>query len=188
MRRLLLTMAVAALFAAAPLAQAPPATVKSPRIYVFDNGTLRGLDPKQYFGFERSELKAVDFTAQSYLVVHPQGTLMWDAGVIADSQFKGSEPVKEGISTATKPLLPQLAAAGYKPSDITYFAMSHYHSDHTANANAFAGSTWIVQKAERDAMFAGPAAQIMREEGGIGAPTGNRRPRLCIDNACLYIV
>ena len=41
--------------------------------------------------------------------------------------------------TATKPLLPQLAAAGYKPSDITYFALSHYHSDHTANANAFAG-------------------------------------------------
>jgi len=161
MRRLLLTMAVAALFAAAPLAQAPPATVKSPRIYVFDNGTLSGLDPKQYFGFERSELKAVDFTAQSYLVVHPRGTLMRDAGVIADSQFKGSEPVKEGISTATKPLLPQLAAAGYKPSDITYFAMSHYHSDHTANANAFAGSTWIVQKAERDAMFAGTPAQIM---------------------------
>ena len=31
--------------------------------------------------------------------------------------------------------------------------MSHYHSDHTANANAFAGSTWIVQKDERDYMF-----------------------------------
>jgi glyoxylase-like metal-dependent hydrolase (beta-lactamase superfamily II) len=55
--------------------------------------------------------------------------------------------------TATKPLLPQLASAGYKPSDITYFALSHYHSDHTANANAFAGATWIVQKAERDFMF-----------------------------------
>jgi glyoxylase-like metal-dependent hydrolase (beta-lactamase superfamily II) len=32
--------------------------------------------------------------------------------------------------------------------------MSHLHSDHTANANDFAGATWIVQKAERDAMFA----------------------------------
>ena len=40
-----------------------------------------------------------------------------------------------------------------KPSDVTYFAMSHYHSDHTANANDFSGATWIVQKAERDAMF-----------------------------------
>ena len=31
--------------------------------------------------------------------------------------------------------------------------MSHYHLDHTANANLFAGSTWIVQQAEYDAMF-----------------------------------
>src|SRR6188472_2070057 len=123
---------------ASPRLLATPQAVRSPRIYVFDNGTLSGLDPKQFFGFERSELKAVDFTGQSYLIVHPKGTLMWDAGVIADSQFKGTEPVKEGISTATRPLLPQLAAAGYTPANVTYFAMSHYHSDHTANANAFA--------------------------------------------------
>ena len=31
--------------------------------------------------------------------------------------------------------------------------LSHYHSDHTGNANAFANATWIVQKAERDYMF-----------------------------------
>ena len=31
--------------------------------------------------------------------------------------------------------------------------MSHYHADHTANANAFAGSTWIVQQAEYDMMW-----------------------------------
>jgi N-acyl homoserine lactone hydrolase len=49
--------------------------------------------------------------------------------------------------------MPQLKAAGYTPADVTYFALSHYHSDHTANANAFAGATWIVQKAERDFMF-----------------------------------
>ena len=160
-RLLLASVAMVALCASAPLAKSNRQPVKAPRIYVFDDGMLSGQDPKQYFGFERSELKAVDFTAQSYLIVHPKGTLMWDAGVIADSQFKGSEPVKDGISTATKPLLPQLAAAGYTPAEVTYFAMSHYHSDHTANANAFAGSTWIVQKAERDAMFAATPAAIM---------------------------
>jgi N-acyl homoserine lactone hydrolase len=136
--------------------------VRSPRIYVFDNGTLSGLDPKQFFGFERSELKEVDFTAQSYLIVHPKGTLMWDAGVIPDAAFKGAGPVKEGISTATKPLMPQLMAAGYTPAEVTYFAMSHYHSDHTANANAFAGATWIVQKAERDVMFSDAQVGIMQ--------------------------
>ncbi|HVG54989.1 MAG TPA: N-acyl homoserine lactonase family protein, partial [Vicinamibacterales bacterium] len=73
---------------------------------------------------------------------------------IPDSQFKADgSPVTEGVMSATKPLLPQLAAAGFKPSDITYFALSHYHSDHTGNANAFAGSIWITQKAERDFMF-----------------------------------
>ena len=51
-------------------------------------------------------------------------------------------------------LLPRLAALGYQPSDITYLGLSHYHTDHTANANVFAGSTWIVQQAEYDAMFA----------------------------------
>jgi len=145
------TLAVAILSLAA--ARQRPAPVKTLRLYVFENGSIKGLDPK-LFNFTREELKEVDFTNTSYLIVHPKGTLMFDAGAVEDSHFKGDgAPVTEGIMTATKPLLPQLAAAGYKPSDITFFAMSHYHSDHTANANAFAGATWIVQKAERDFMF-----------------------------------
>jgi glyoxylase-like metal-dependent hydrolase (beta-lactamase superfamily II) len=126
----------------------------SPRIYVFDNGAIRGLDPA-LFNFRREELKEVDFVNTSYLIVHPRGTLMFDAGAVADSHFKSDgSPVVEGIMSATKPLLPQLAAAGYRPQEITYFALSHYHSDHTANANEFANATWIVQRAERDFMFA----------------------------------
>jgi N-acyl homoserine lactone hydrolase len=141
-----------ALVAAWPSAQTRPAPVKALRLYVFDNGAIKGLDPK-LFNFTRDELKEVDFRNTSYLIVHPRGTLMFDSGGIPDSQFKDGQPATEGIMSATKPLLPQLKASGYTPADITYFAMSHYHSDHTANANAFAGSTWIVQKAERDFMF-----------------------------------
>ncbi|HUQ51719.1 MAG TPA: N-acyl homoserine lactonase family protein, partial [Gammaproteobacteria bacterium] len=134
-------------------AQRSPPAPATPRIYIFENGSIRGLDPA-LFNFKREDLKEVDFVNASYLVVHPRGTLMFDTGAVADSHFKGDgKPVEEGIMTATKPLLPQLAAAGYSPRDITYFALSHYHSDHTANANEFAGSTWIVQKAERDFMF-----------------------------------
>jgi len=48
----------------------------------------------------------------------------------------------------------QLAEVGYLPADITYLALSHYHYDHTANANEFAGATWLVRQEERDAMFA----------------------------------
>jgi glyoxylase-like metal-dependent hydrolase (beta-lactamase superfamily II) len=135
-------------------AQQRPAAVPSPRIYVFENGYIKGLSVK-LFNFAPEEIKQPSLVNISYLVVHPKGTLQFDTGAIADSQFKaGAGPVVAGIMSADKPLLPQLAAAGYQPSDVTYFAMSHYHSDHTANANAFAGATWIVQKAERDFMFA----------------------------------
>jgi N-acyl homoserine lactone hydrolase len=130
------------------------APVQTTRIYGFDAGHIRGLDPK-LFNFTRQELKEVDFVNIAYLIVHPKGTLMFEAGAVQDSHFTSDgASVTEGIMSATKALKPQLAAAGYRPADITYFAMSHFHSDHTANANDFAGATWIVQKAERDWMFA----------------------------------
>ena len=56
--------------------------------------------------------------------------------------------------TMTSRLLPQLAAAGFMPRSVTFLALSHYHWDHTANANAFAAATWLVRPVERDAMFA----------------------------------
>lgn len=134
-------------------AQNKPKAPATPRIYVFENGAIKGLDPA-LFNFKREELKEVDFVDASYLIVHPHGTLMFDSGTVPDGQFKGDgKPVVEGVISATQPLLPQLASTGYKVADIDYFAMSHYHSDHTANANLFAKATWIVQKAERDFMF-----------------------------------
>ena len=51
------------------------------------------------------------------------------------------------------PLKAQLAAAGYAPGGITYFAVSHYHWDHVANANDFAAATWLVPQVERDVML-----------------------------------
>src|SRR5690242_2983251 len=147
----LLAAAVLSPLIAQPKKASPP---KSVRLYVFDCGSIKGLDPG-LFGFKKEELATTDFAVTCYLIAHPKGTLMFDVGVIPDSAFQaGGAPVTQGVSTATKPLKPQLAALGYSPADITYFAMSHYHSDHTANANDFAASTWIVQQAERDAMFA----------------------------------
>ena len=143
---------------------AEPKLPRTPRLYVFDCGQIAGLDPN-IFGFEKSQLAEVDFVVTCYLFAHPNGLLMWDTGTVPDSAFKSDgKPVKDGISTVAKPLAPQLAALGYKPEDVKYLAMSHYHSDHTANANLFAGATWIVQKAERDAMFAEKPASIMKPE------------------------
>ena len=92
-----------------PAAGDRPAQVPRLRLYVFENGFIRGLDTK-LFNFAREEVKEVDFVNTSYLIVHPKGTLKFDAGGIPDSQFKGDgAPVTEGVMSATKPLLPQLA-------------------------------------------------------------------------------
>ncbi len=55
------------------------------------------------------------------------------------------------------PKTPDGGWSGYKATEHhVYLELSHYHSDHTANANDFAGSTWLVQQAERDFMFGPP--------------------------------
>lgn len=163
-KAVLVTAALIAAASLSPIAQTRREAVKSVRLYIFDNGAIRGLDPK-LFGFTREELKEVDFVNISYLVVHPKGTLQFDAGAVADSHFKADgSPVTEGIMSATKPLKPQMASAGYSPKEVDYFAASHYHSDHMANANDFAGATWIVQKAERDWMFADKPQGIIKPE------------------------
>jgi N-acyl homoserine lactone hydrolase len=155
--RVLTTLFLASLpLALAQTAPKPPASL---RLYVFDCGVIKGLSPAM-FNFKPGEVKGSAMVVPCYLVVHPKGTMIWDTGVIADSAFKpDGSPVSQGTGvtmSATKPLKAQLAAVGYKPSDITYLGLSHYHSDHTANANDYAGSTWLVRQEERDFMFNPP--------------------------------
>ncbi len=134
---------------------ATPAASKGPRLYVLDCGDIKPMDPT-LFGLKKEEIAGdAHFVTPCYLIVHPKGTMMWDVGQVPDAQIPGdgTEAVVQDLLKARRKLLPQLKALGYEPKDITYLAMSHYHLDHTANANAFAGSTWIVQQAEYDAMF-----------------------------------
>ncbi|MDE3111076.1 MAG: N-acyl homoserine lactonase family protein [Acidobacteriota bacterium] len=139
----------------------PPRAPKSVRLYVFDCGVLKGLDPG-LFHFTKDQVQSTEMAVPCYLIVDPKGTLMWDVGVIPDTAFKpDGKPVTRGYATVTQTLKSQLEQIGYEPSDITYLAMSHYHSDHTANANEFAASTWLVRKVERDAMFAPKPAGII---------------------------
>jgi glyoxylase-like metal-dependent hydrolase (beta-lactamase superfamily II) len=131
---------------------APPP--KSVRLYVFDCGVLNIADPER-FQLKREEMVTNIMSAPCFLVAHPKGTLAWDVGVVPDSAFKADGiPIGQGYAMVTKPLKAQLAEAGYRPADITYLAISHYHYDHVANANQFAGATWLARQVERDAMFA----------------------------------
>jgi N-acyl homoserine lactone hydrolase len=161
-RRILIRGIFAGLvFAGAALAgNAQNAKVSSPRIYVFDGGVLASETAR--YRLTDADVQEISLSVASFLVVHPRGVLMWDAGAVADHERGGGVGFeqrlvrRDGAERFVKlapTLQSQLASAGYKPSDVTHLALSHYHWDHTADANLFAGATWLVAKPEHDAMF-----------------------------------
>jgi len=165
-RKLLATtlQGVLAFAALAPVAyaQTRPQPPKTLRLYVLDDGMIKVADPAT-FHLKKEEVATADMVISSYLIVHPKGILLWDTGAIADADFNADgSPTTQGGFTATKTLKSQLAALGYAPKDITYIGLSHYHFDHTANANDYAGATWLVQQPERDAMFAEKSPPITK--------------------------
>jgi glyoxylase-like metal-dependent hydrolase (beta-lactamase superfamily II) len=89
-----------------------------------------------------------------FLIRHPKGDLMWDAGIppaLATPKDAPATLVTRMIRDKTAP--EQLAQLGLTPADIEYFSISHSHYDHVGEANLYAGSTWIVDAAEREWMF-----------------------------------
>jgi glyoxylase-like metal-dependent hydrolase (beta-lactamase superfamily II) len=132
------------------------------RLYVFDGGVLES-DPGRY-RLTKEDVGTTQLSIAEYLIVHPKGVLLWDTGAVPDENWKptGTPVVHKLVLpdgqgrqvTIQTPLKTQLTASGYSPAQVTHLALSHYHWDHTANANAFARATWLVRQSERDAMFA----------------------------------
>jgi N-acyl homoserine lactone hydrolase len=157
-----ITLSLVAVGSALVQTPRPAPRVQSVRLYVLDCGVLKRGEPTAY-GLTRAQVGSTDFSDPCFLVVHPAGTLLWDAGIIPDDQIKpgGVEvAAANGTNAATTTLRSQLAAIGYAPRDITYLAVSHGHADHVANANEYAGSTVLIQKAEWNSMFSAEAQKL----------------------------
>jgi glyoxylase-like metal-dependent hydrolase (beta-lactamase superfamily II) len=137
--------------------QAPPDV----RLYVLDGGVLES-DPERY-NLTPAEVQSTQLGVTAFLVMHPEGTLLWDTGAVPDDAWTPTgEPVARRIFlsdgrlrpiTVTRSITEQIASAGVLPDEITYLALSHSHWDHTANANRFTAATWLVPQAEYDLML-----------------------------------
>jgi glyoxylase-like metal-dependent hydrolase (beta-lactamase superfamily II) len=123
------------------------------RLYVFDCGHLRIADPAR-FSLMPDEVSTLELSVPCYLVEHPDGRLVWDAG-LSDDLAEGSPHTQENgtVITVTTTLAAQLEELNLTPADVSYLALSHMHYDHAGNANMFAGSTWLVQRPEHEAAF-----------------------------------
>jgi len=149
-------MALACIAAAnfAPQVRAQP--LPAIKLYVFDCGRLDIPDIAPY-QLKREEIATSVMSVPCFLVAHPKGSLMWDVGAVPDSAIPaGGTGTLRQYGSSSKKLETQLAEIGYKPSDMTYLAFSHFHWDHVGNANMFAGATWLTREVERQLMFADP--------------------------------
>jgi N-acyl homoserine lactone hydrolase len=155
--------------AAQPPPRSPPV---SPRLYVFDGGVLQS-DPARY-RLTKEEVGTTELSIGAYLIVHPRGVLMWDTGAVPDGAWTPTgQPLEQRLVvrdgqerrvTLRSSLATQLASTGHTAASVTHLALSHYHWDHTANANAFAGALWLARPAEHEAMFGPSPAGTSRPE------------------------
>lgn len=128
------------------------------RLYVLDCGHLDIRDMHMFDDSGALDGKPGAMSVPCFLIRHPKGTLLWDTGLgDAIAGHPGGVGLAPGIrGTVRVKLVDQLRSIGLKPADIDFLAFSHWHEDHTGNANLFGEATWILQRSEL-AAATGPA-------------------------------
>lgn len=170
MHRFSKVLAAAALALWLPLAaQAAPA-VDSLRVYAFDCGRIEFKDLANFSDTGEYDGRAGTLTEPCFLIRHPKGDLLWDTGLGDRFAAKaGGEEVRAGVrAIVDQPLMQQLRKIGVEPADVEYVAFSHFHWDHTGNANAFTKSTWLLSRREVDALEGSPLPPNVNAEALSG--------------------
>jgi N-acyl homoserine lactone hydrolase len=136
--------------------------VSSLRLYTFDCGRIDFKDMALFSDTGEYDGQSGTLVDPCFLIRHPKGILLWDTG-LGDALLGRNDAANDaGVSLRVQTrLLDQLASIGIAPSNVTYVAFSHFHLDHTGNANAFIAATWILNQAELDWALAAPTPPVV---------------------------
>ena len=130
-------------------ADAPKAdAVKELRLYALDCGKVEFKDMGFFSDTGEYDGKSGSVATPCFLIRHPKGTLLWDTGLgdkLAENKGGGDGPMTPSVSVT---LADQLKALGLSASDVTHVAFSHFHFDHTGNANNFPSAIWLLNQTE----------------------------------------
>ena len=123
------------------------------KLYVLYAGDIICRDSSQ-LNEDISEKVEIPLANPIFLIQHPKGWLLWDAG-LSDELVNQEDGIEAWIFhlSMKKTVLNQLKEIGLDPSDIDYFAFSHVHNDHTGNANYFKSAKLIMQEKEYNIAF-----------------------------------
>ena len=108
------------------------------KLYTFDGGTVMVNDLELFSQDTTYQGQSKEFSDAFYVISHPDGNLMWDAG-LPEALVASPEPITPpgGAFTISRKdsVVNQLKSIGLTPEDFKYIALSHTHFDHTGHAN-----------------------------------------------------
>ena len=123
------------------------------RIHALSCGSLE-FDRSLFFPAEAPGTPLVAPVA-SWLIVHPQGKLLFDTGISCDALADPAGRLGKRVaslfrlrSSADDNPVSGLAALGLKPDDVRYVVNSHFHFDHCGCNASFPRAQFLVQRAE----------------------------------------
>lgn len=126
------------------------------RLYVFDCGLI-GAEDISPFNLSNEETPVRELFVPCYLIEHPDGRMLWDAGLPLAMAGQGTIGPVDGVyHRYDRSLIDQLADMKVSPGDVDLVAFSHMHYDHAGAANAFTQSRLLIQATEYEAAFETP--------------------------------
>ncbi len=132
--------------------------IKKPdvKLYTFNGGTVMANNLELFSQDTTYQGQSKEFADPFYVISHPKGNLMWDAGLpemLVGLPEPFTDPSGSFTVSRSDSVANQLKLIGMHIEDIKYIALSHSHFDHTGHANTFKKSTWLVQEIEYDSII-----------------------------------
>ena len=145
------------------------------QILALDGGTTT-LE-KSFFDESYAGQGEITIPVCAFLIEHPKGTLLWDTGHSDNYLADKSHDMGDHKIRVTKGIANQIRELGLEINDIDYLAFSHWHFDHTGNANYFRDATIVGQKDEYELAFSerAKASFGMKPETYFGLKENNTK-------------
>lgn len=136
------------------------------KLYVLDGGSVQANKLELFSEDTTYTGQSRGFANAYYVISHPKGNLMWDAG-LPETLVGSPEPYSTpngAFSVSRKDsLVNQLKAIDMTVDDFKYIALSHSHFDHVGHANALKNAIWLVQENEYN-FFTNDSAKVKQAD------------------------
>ena len=136
------------------------------KLYVLDGGDIL-VNKLEVFSQDTTyQGQTKQFSDAYYVISHPKGNLMWDAGLpenLVGLETPFTDPSGAFTISRKDSLKNQLDNINISIDSIDYIALSHHHFDHSGHANYLKNATWLVQENEYN-FITNDSAQIQRAD------------------------